>query len=151
MIVPIERVPALIVVDPVWAFEPDNTKVPSPALTNLPEVLAEAPEIVSVWPAVETSMVLVVEPVKVKLRSVLAVLPVYCNVPPPKTKLAAAFDDAPRLPEAPPLPMDETESVPALIVTTPVSVLVPDRIHLPAPALVKAVFPVPASVSVALS
>ena len=47
---------------------------------------------------VVTSIVLVVPVVSVKLRSVEAVAPVYCKVPPPSTRFAAALLAAPRLP-----------------------------------------------------
>ena len=71
------KVPADTAVPPVCKLAPERASVPAPALVKEPEVLVEAPDIVSVWPAVETSMVLAVEAVRTKLRSVLAVLPVY--------------------------------------------------------------------------
>ena len=56
----------------------------------------------------------------VKLLSVEAVEPVYCKVPPPITKLDAAFVACPKLPATPPSPIVPTLNVPALIVVTPV-------------------------------
>ena len=63
---------------------------------------------------------MVLLPVNVNARFVLAVLPVYFNVPPLSIRLEAAVLDAPRLPATPPLPMVATERIPALTVVTPV-------------------------------
>ena len=71
---------------------PVKIRVPEPVLIReqlKPPVVALAPEIVRLF--VVISMVHVVYAVSVKLRSVLSVAPVYCRVPPPNTKLAAAF------------------------------------------------------------
>ena len=65
-------------------------------------------------------MVEVVASVKVKFLSVEAVPPVYCSVPPPKTKLAAALVEAPIPLFEPPLAIDEILNVPTLIVVAPV-------------------------------
>ena len=71
----------------------------------------------------------------VKLRSVGAVAPTYCSVPPLNTRLAAALVAEPKLPEAtPPLPSVVTLTVvPALIVVTPVKVLAPVSAKTPEP------------------
>jgi len=58
--------------------------------------------------------------VKVKLRSVEAVVPVYCKVPPANTRLAAALVACPRFPATPPFPIVATLNVPALMVVVPV-------------------------------
>ncbi len=81
---------------------------------------AEAPDIVRVVPAVETSIVPVLAAVMVNARSVLAVTPVYCRVPPSKTKLAATFVAWPILPATPPLPIVSALRVPAVMVVIPV-------------------------------
>ena len=70
-------------------------------------------------------------------RSVLAALPVYFRVPPLITKLEAEFVDLPILLFDPPAANVDTDNVPALIVVTPVYVLVPDRVSVPVPVLVK--------------
>ena len=101
-----------------------------------PLVAVLAPDIVSVVAPVETSIVEVVAAVNVKLRSVEAVAPVYCNVPPPNTKFAAAFVAWPRFPAMPPLPIVATLKMPWLIVVTPVKVFTPERVHVPAPVFV---------------
>ena len=85
------NVPALTVVKPVYALAPDNVRVPLPVFVNAPDVLALAPDIVKLVPELEISIELVVAAVNVKARSVEAVVPVYLNVPPPKTKFDAAF------------------------------------------------------------
>ena len=114
------RVPPETVVVPVWALAPERVSVPLPALVRAPEVEALAPEMVRFVAAVETSIVDVVAAVRVKLRLVEDVAPVYWSVPPPRTRLAAALVAFPRLPATPPLPIVATERVPALIVVTPV-------------------------------
>ncbi len=99
---------------------PLRARVPEPVLVRPPVVAAEAPDIVRVVPAVETSIVPVLAAVMVNARSVLAVTPVYCRVPPSKTKLAAAFVALPMLPAVPPLLIVFALKVPAVIVVTPV-------------------------------
>ena len=94
--------------------------MPEPILVRPPVVAADAPDIVRVVPAVETSIVPVLAAVMVNARSVLAVAPVYCRVPPSKTKLAAAFVAWPILPAVPPLLIVFALNVPAVIVVTPV-------------------------------
>ena len=79
---------------------------------------AEAPLTVRVL--VVMSKVAVLPVLIVKLRSVLAVAPVYCRVPPSKTRFATALVACPRFPATPPLPMVPTLSVPALMVVKPV-------------------------------
>jgi len=49
----------------------------------------------------------------------VAVEPVYCKVPPSKTKLVAVLFAAPKFPVAPPSPIVPTLIFPALIVVTP--------------------------------
>ena len=83
-----------------------------------PVVDVLAPFHVSVLAA--TLIVDVVALVKMKLRSVDASTPVYKSVPPESTKLEAAFDAAPKLPDTSPLPMVATLKVPAAIVVAPV-------------------------------
>ena len=56
---------------------PLRARVPEPVLVRPPVVAAEAPDIVRVVPAVETSIVPVLAAVMVNARSVLAVTPVY--------------------------------------------------------------------------
>ena len=79
---------------------PLSVSVPAPIFVSAPLVVALAPEIVRVVPASWTSMELVVAAVSVNARFVLAVLPVYCRVPPPKTRLEAAAVAWPRDVEA---------------------------------------------------
>ena len=67
----------------------------------------------------ETSIVPLVLPVIVKALSDVAVIPVYCKVPPPNTMLVAVLAAAPRLPALKPFPIVPTLIVPALIVVTP--------------------------------
>ena len=114
------NVPAFIVVAPVYELVPDNINVPEPILVSAPVVEAAEPVTVNTVAPVLTSIELVVPFVSVKLRSVLAVPPVYCSVPPPSTKFAAALVAAPKFPAAPPAPIVPTERTPALIVVTPV-------------------------------
>ncbi len=94
--------------------------MPVPVFVRPPVVAAETPDIVRVVPAVETSMVPVLAAMMVNAWSVLAVAPVYCKVPPSKTKLAAAFVAWPILPATPPSLIVFALKVPALIVVTPV-------------------------------
>ena len=115
-----ESVPALTVVPPVWVFTPESVNVPAPVLIRPPVVAAEAPDKVRLAAAVVTSTVLAVPAVSVKARSLEAVAPVYCRVPPPRTRLAAAFVAWPRLQAVAPLPMFATLSTPALMVVMPV-------------------------------
>ncbi len=82
------NLPLDIVVEPVYVFAPDKARFPDPDFVNEPFVLPpEAPDIVNVVAPVLTSIILVVAEVKVNALSVLAVEPVYCKVPPPKTML----------------------------------------------------------------
>ena len=99
---------------------PERIKVPEPDLIKLPLVTAVTPDIVRVLPGALTSMVLVVPAPRVNARSVLAVMPVYCRVPPFRTRLAAELVAWPKLPAKPPLLMDGMLRVPALIVVMPV-------------------------------
>ena len=118
---PICRVPALIVVVPVWVFAPVRMSVPAPNLVRLPLVVADVPDIVREPVKLVTLMPLVVPAVRVKLRSVeLLDEPVYSKVPPPRTRLPAALVELPRAPAAPPLVIAEMLSVPPLIVVAPV-------------------------------
>ncbi len=89
-----------------------------PSLVSAPLVLVLAPDIVRLL--VVTSIDEVVPAVKVKFRFVEAVAPVYRNVPPPNTRLAAALLAAPRFPTTLPLPIVATLSTPPLIVVGPV-------------------------------
>ena len=86
-------------------------------MVSAPFVAVEAP--LTVRLLVVMSKVAVLPALTVKLRSVLAVAPVYCSVPPSKTRFAAALLAAPRFPLTPPLPMVPTLSVPVLSVVTP--------------------------------
>ena len=101
-------------------FAPERVKVPAPDFLRAPLVLALVPLMVSAFAASVTWIVLVVDAVSVKLRLVEAVAPVYCSVPPPRTKLLAATAACPRFPAVPPTPMVATLSVPPLILVTPV-------------------------------
>ena len=67
----------------------------------------------------EASIVPLLVPM-VNNRSVDITAPVYCNVPPLITKLAASLVDAPMLLLDPPLAKVDTLKVPALIVVIPV-------------------------------
>ena len=69
-------VPPLIVVAPEWPLFPERTSVPEPFFVSAPLVEAEVPEMVSVVVALLTLITLVVEAVRVKLRSVEAFAPV---------------------------------------------------------------------------
>ena len=95
--------------------------MPAPDLLRLPEVLAEAPDMVRETVELVTLMPPVVPPVSVKLRSVLPFAePVYSSVPPPRTRLPAALVELPRAPATPPLVIAAMLSVPALMVVAPV-------------------------------
>ena len=56
---------------------PERANIPAPALINAPVVAVDAPEIVSLVAAVLTLIVEVVPAVRVKLRLVEALSPVY--------------------------------------------------------------------------
>ena len=103
-------------------------------------VLTLAPLMVSAFAASVTWIELVVAAVSVKLRFVEAVAPVYCSVPPPRTRLLAVAAACPRFPAVPPLPIVATLSVPPLILVTPVKVFVPLRTNRPLPVIVKPPF-----------
>ena len=139
---PICKVPALIVVIPVWLFAPVSTSVPVPVLLSAPVVAALLPLMVNVVADVETSMVPVVAAPRVNERSVDEFAPVYCRVPPLRTKLVAAFDACPKLPATLPLLMVATERMPFEMVVIPVKVFAPLRVTVPAVVLLTA--PVPA-------
>ena len=99
---------------------PLKVSVPAPVLVNAPEVAVLAPEIVRVVPKVVTSIVAILLVFIVKLRSVEAVAPVYCKLPPSNTKLVATFVAEPKLPELTlPSPIVATLKIPAEIVVTP--------------------------------
>ena len=70
-------------------------------------------------PEPEASSVAPLVPV-VKPRSLLAVEPVYCSVPPLMTRLAAAFDDWPMLLAEPPLASRLVLRMPPFIAVAPV-------------------------------
>ncbi len=99
---------------------PDKISFPCPLLVRAPLVAVETPERVRVVAWVMTSKVAVLPVLIVKLRSVLAVAPVYCRMPPSKTRLPAALVAAPRLPLTPPSPMVATFRMPPVKVVTPV-------------------------------
>ena len=109
--------PAVTVVAPVYKFAPVKVRAPAPILVKAPVVFAPAPDMVS---AVDTSMLDVVAAVKVKLLSVVPEAPVNCKVPPPKTRLAAAFVAFPIGHAVPPFAIVGMLKTPALIVVTPV-------------------------------
>ena len=113
-----------------------STRVPLPFLVRPPLVAAPPPEKVRVVPAEETSITLVVPFESVKLRSVAPVEPVYCKVPPPRTRLPAIFVELPSAPATPPLVIVAMLSVPALMVVEPVYVLSAERVSVPVPFLV---------------
>ena len=113
-----ESVPAATVVVPVCKFAPERIRVPAPAFVRAPVEATLAPLIVNVF--VVTLMVLEVPALRVKLRFVVAVAPVYWRVPPFSTKLPAAVLACPRLPATPPFPIVATERMPSVIVVTPV-------------------------------
>ena len=92
----------------------------SPDFVHAPDVAAAAPEIVNVLAATVTSIVPVLPLLIVKFRSVLALAPVYCRLPPSNTKLAASLVDAPRVLAAPPTAMLLMLSTPPLMVVAPV-------------------------------
>ena len=70
---------------------PVRVNVPRPILVKAPVEATLAPFHVKLVPPTVTSKVAVVPLVIVKLRFVEAVAPVYCRLPPPKTRFAAAF------------------------------------------------------------
>ena len=115
---------------------PDKVNVPLPTFVRAPKTAVDAPEIVNVVPEVLTSIIEVFPAVRVKLRLVEAVDPVYLKVPPSNTRLAAAFVACPKFPATPPFPIVATLNVPALIVVAPVYVFVPDNVNIPDPSLV---------------
>ena len=99
---------------------PVKRSIPAPLLVRLPVVAADVPEIVKVAVASDTEIVLDVEAVSVKLRSVELPEPVHCSVPPPSTRFEAVVAEAPILLFELPLAIVPMLSVPALIVVTPV-------------------------------
>jgi hypothetical protein len=101
-----------------------------------------APGILNITPD-GTSIVPVVPALIVMARSVEAVDPVYCSVPPANTKLAAAFVACPKLPATPPLPIVATLVIPLPNVVTPVYVFVPDSVNVPVPVFVRETVPEP--------
>ena len=130
--------PPVMLVVPLKLLAPLNISVPLPDLVRLPVVEALAPLMVSTEDALVTSIVDMVPGISVKALLVDAVVPVavYCKVPPFKTKLPASAEACPRFPATPPALIVATLSVPAVRVVTPVKVFVPDRVRVPAPALV---------------
>jgi hypothetical protein len=78
---PLSNVPALTVVEPVYAFAPLNSRIPLPYFVNEPFVAALAPDIVSVVPgnvtSIDEEVPVIGPPVRVKALSVDAVTPVY--------------------------------------------------------------------------
>ena len=100
-----------------------------------------APEIVRLLAALVTSMTASLAAMIEKLRLVDAVAPVYCNVPPLNTRLAAEMAAAPRLLALPPLPMEPTDKVPPVRVVTPVKEFRPLRVVVPALVLVSVAEP----------
>ena len=123
-------------------------RVPLPISPNDPVLVKfKAPV-----PAESTVLLPVVVRPSVKRRSVLTPLPVYCRSPvpapvlSPKTRLAAALDEAPMLLLAPPSPI-----LVAIRVAIPVPVVVPLSTTTPPLKVLAAVrfkAPVPATVSV---
>ena len=128
------NVPPLTFVPPVCWFAPVRSRVPKPALINVPEVAADPPDMVRVVVADSTSRVPVEPALMVKLRSVLGVvllvsattplllfsaLFTYRSVPPLKTKLLAALDEVPMLLLAPPLASALMARVPLVSVVEP--------------------------------
>ena len=107
-----------MLVAPVYAFAPERVSVPAPILVKAPLVAVDAPEMVSVLVVISNVAVLPV--LIVKLRSVLAVAPVYCKVPPLKIRFVAALVACPRFPATPPLPIVPTLKTPPVSVVTPV-------------------------------
>ena len=99
---------------------PESVSVPAPDLVKPPLLAGTEPDMVRLLPLAATSIALWVASTSVKARSVAAVTPVNCKVPPASTRLEAAALARPRLPATPPLPMVATESVPALIRVGPV-------------------------------
>ena len=112
------KTPALIVVAPVYELTPTMVSVPAPILVRPPVVVGMAPEMVRLLAVI--SKVEMVPAPRVKLLLVDAVDPVYCSVPPFRTRLVAALPAAPRLPGTLPSPMVATLNTPALMVVTPV-------------------------------
>ena len=104
---------------------PLKFNVPEFVLVRAPVVVVPvAPANVNVTP-VGTSIVPVLLAFIVNALFDVAVEPVYCKVPPSKTKLVAVLVAAPRFPVAPPSPIVPTLIVPVLIVVTPEYVFEP--------------------------
>src|SRR3546814_20724788 len=77
----------------------------------------------------------------VKPRSLVALAPVYCSVPPSTMRLDDAADDAPRPLATPPSPMLLTRNVPFVRFVPPVWLLAPVSTTVPVPPLKKLVAP----------
>lgn len=96
--------------------EPDPVKVSLRFVFETFEILVEVNVNV---PVPDASKVAPLAPT-VNTRSVDVAAPVYCNVPPLITKLAAALVDCPIPLDAPPLANVLTDKMPPLMVVTPV-------------------------------
>ena len=134
-------VPAVTVVTPVCALDavPDSVSVPAPILVRPPVVAGMAADIVRLFVVISS---VEVDPVdSERTRSVVAVAPVYCSVPPPRTRLPATLVAWPRFPCTPPLPIVPTLRVPPLIVVAPVYVLTPLRVTVPVVDFVRGTAP----------
>ncbi len=86
---------------------PDPLKATLPVLVKFSAPVPDASSIPPFW-------------VRVNNRSVLCPLPVYCNVPPSRTRLAAALLETPMLLLLPPSASVLTLKIPPLIVVPPV-------------------------------
>jgi hypothetical protein len=129
--------PFLVSVPVVVAMTPLSSPLPLPIRFRL-NVLPVTPPVKVSVPLPEASIV-APEPVSVMARLVLWPLPVYCNVPVPLRLIAGVPEPVPSALLLPELATVLTLSVPALMVTAPEKVFVPDSVRTPAPALVIAV------------
>jgi hypothetical protein len=112
------RLPLLIVMLPVFKAAPAvKASVPGPVKVK-PSAPVSVPLSVKVVPAAVTEMPLAA--VKVKLRLVETDGPVYCSVPPARTRLDAAVLEAPMELLTPPLAKLAMLKTPLLIVVAPV-------------------------------
>ena len=121
VLAPEARVPAVTLVVPVARSLPPSVRTPDPLLVTLPVEAGTLPAIVRLPDELETLMAATVAGLMVKPRLVLdAPVPVYCSVPPAKTRLEAAAGAAPSGPATPPLETEPTLRMPVVNVVGPV-------------------------------
>ena len=118
------RVPADIVVSPVYVLFPDNNNVPSPVLKypTLPVIIPPYVSVTeeSVWIVLTVFKVIPLLLSKVKEEFAL-------KVPPSNIKLSASIEPG----VAPRLALEDTLKIPSSMVVVPEYVLVPDNKRVP--------------------